>query len=102
MTGCQVRSISQPSDAQRKVGTLGIDACVVVVVVVVFLSRLRTRSCYIDTTRKPIGKGALDGKELFAIEGSENWRSTPGQPGGARKMRKPRKRTFTAATNRHC
>ena len=23
-----------------------------------------------------IGMGALDGKELFAIEGSENWRST--------------------------
>ena len=29
---------------------------------------------------------ALDHKELFVVEGSENWRSTPGQPGGARKM----------------
>ena len=35
-----------------------------------------------------IGMGALDGKELFTIQGSENWRSTPGQPGGARKMAK--------------
>ena len=41
---------------------------------------------YVDTTRKLIGKGALDGEELFTIEGSKNWRSTPGQPGGARKM----------------
>ena len=32
---------------------------------------------YVDTTRKLIGKGALDGKELFAIDGSENWCSTP-------------------------
>ena len=27
-----------------------------------------------------IGKGALDNEELFVVEGSENWRSTPGQP----------------------
>ena len=26
-----------------------------------------------------IGMGALDDKELFVIEGSENWRSTSGQ-----------------------
>ena len=31
-----------------------------------------------------IGKGAIDGEELFTIEGSKNWRSTPGQRGGAR------------------
>ena len=30
--------------------------------------------------------GALDNEEFFIIEGSENWRSTPGQPGGARKL----------------
>ena len=31
---------------------------------------MSTRSC-------ELCKGALDGKELFALEGSENWRSTP-------------------------
>ena len=41
-----------------------------------------------------IGMGALDGKELFAIEGSENWRSTPRQPGRTRKMRKIREKTI--------
>ena len=35
-----------------------------------------------------IAAGALDGKELFAIEGSEKWRSTPGEPRGARKKAK--------------
>ena len=30
--------------------------------------------------------GALDNEELFAIEGSENWRSTPGQTRRARNM----------------
>ena len=30
-------------------------------------------------------RGALDDEELFIVEGSKNWRSTPGQPGGARK-----------------
>ena len=31
-------------------------------------------------------RGALDNEELFIVEGSKNWRSTPGQPGRARKM----------------
>ena len=30
-----------------------------------------------STTSYELCKGALDGKDLFAIEGSENWRSTP-------------------------
>ena len=33
----------------------------------------------------PPPRGALDDEELFIVEGSKNWRSTPGQPGGARK-----------------
>ena len=28
----------------------------------------------------PAPNGALDDEELFIVEGSENWRSTPGQP----------------------
>ena len=30
-----------------------------------------------STKSDELCKGSLDGKELFAIEGSENWRSTP-------------------------
>ena len=37
--------------------------------------------------------GTLDGKELFTIEGSENWRSTSVRTGGARKCRISRRRT---------
>ena len=33
----------------------------------------------------------LDGKELFAIEGSEKWRSTPGEPEEREKRPKGRK-----------
>ena len=33
----------------------------------------------------PPPRGALEDEELFIVEGSKNWRSTPGQPGGARK-----------------
>ena len=40
----------------------------------------------------PPPRGALDNKELFIVEGSKNWRSTPGQPGGARKWRKMRRK----------
>ena len=43
--------------------------------------------------------GALDGKELFAIEGSEKWRSTPGEPGGARKKAEKPLQTALAAIN---
>ena len=33
---------------------------------------------FVDTTLRLIGsKEALDGEELFTIEGSKNWRSTP-------------------------
>ena len=28
----------------------------------------------------PAPRGALDDEELFIVEGSKNWRSTPGQP----------------------
>ena len=49
-----------------------------------------------STNAVPIGMGALDDKELFVVEGSENWRSTPGQPGGARKMRKNRHNQLTS------
>ena len=28
----------------------------------------------------PAPRGALDNEELFIVEGSKNWRSTPGQP----------------------
>ena len=38
---------------------------------------LSTRARYQLKVQRLIGKGALDGKELFTIEGSENWRSTP-------------------------
>ena len=30
-----------------------------------------------STESDELCKGALDGEELFAIEGSKNWRSTP-------------------------
>ena len=30
-----------------------------------------------STKSDELCKGALDGKELFTIEGSKNWRSTP-------------------------
>ena len=45
-----------------------------------------------QTPGDPAPRGALDDEELFIIEGPENWRSTPGQPGGARKMRKNREK----------
>ena len=34
----------------------------------------------------PAPRGALDDEELFIVEGSKNWRSTPGTTGGARKV----------------
>ena len=40
----------------------------------------------------PPPRGALDDEELFIIEGSKNWRSTLGQPRGARKWRKMRRK----------
>ena len=39
-----------------------------------------------QTPGDPATLGALDDEELFIVEGSKNWRSTPAQPGGARKM----------------
>ena len=65
----------------------------IVVVVVIVVLKNRYECVYIHVTTVLIGKGALDGKELFAIEGSKNWRSTPGQSGGARKMRQSRLKT---------
>ena len=52
----------------------------VVVVVVVVLKRLKRGKCLCQQSPVLIGRGALDGEELFTIEGSKNWRSTPGQP----------------------
>ena len=34
---------------------------------------------YVDKSLRTNCAGALDDEELFIIEGSENWRSTPGQ-----------------------
>ena len=49
-----------------------------------------------------LARGALDGKELFTIEGSKNWRSTPGQPEEREKWRKMlQKKPFTAAMTAH-
>ena len=50
---------------------------------------LTEREVYDDKSLRSDCAGALDDKELFIIEGSENWRSTPGRPGGARKMPTP-------------
>ena len=49
---------------------------VVVVVVVGFDANLQAE-CLCRQTLRTNCAGALDGKELFTIEGSENWRSTP-------------------------
>ena len=49
-----------------------------------FRTRAEARKCV--RPQRPVLIG-LDNKELFVVEGCENWRSTPGQPGGARKMR---------------
>ena len=55
-------------------------------VVVVVLKRLKRGGCLCRQSPETNWQGrALDGEELFTIEGSKNWRSTPGQPGGARK-----------------
>ena len=45
-----------------------------------------------------IGKGALDGEELFTIEGSENWRSTPDNLEEREKCWETSKKPFTAAS----
>ena len=49
-----------------------------------------------------IGKGALDDEELFVIEGSENWRSTPGQPEERENFGKTVKKPFTATIAEKC
>ena len=41
----------------------------------------------------PPPRGALDDDELFIIEGSKNWRSTPGQPEEREKWRKMRRKS---------
>ena len=55
----------------------------------------------LSTTSYELCKGALDGKELFAIDGSKNWRSTLGQPGGARKNAENRRKPRLHRQNRH-
>ena len=59
-------------DANTRVGTLGVDACVVVVFDEIFQAE-----CPCQQTVRINCAGALDGKELFTIEGSEKWRSIP-------------------------
>ena len=59
--------------------------CVCVVVVVVVLKNVRM-CVYPQHRSHELARGVLDGEELFVVEGSKTWRSTPGQPGGARKM----------------
>ena len=66
--------------------------CLKLVVVVVVSDSTVREQCLFSTPSYELCKGALGGKELFAIEGSKNWRSTPGQPGEARKMRKNRRK----------
>ena len=68
--------------------------CVLLCVVVCcccccFCQSLTKRGVYVHSLLRTNCAGALDDEELFIIEGSENWRSTPGQPGGARKMPTP-------------
>ena len=71
----------------------GFVVVVVVDVVVVVVSDATMREqCLCQQQPMNCSKGALDDEELFIIEGSKNWPSTPGQPGGARKMRKNRKK----------
>ena len=63
-----------------------------------FLTRAENEShVYVDTTRKLIGKGALDDEELFTIEGSENWRLTPDNLEEREKCRTTAKKPFTPA-----
>ena len=72
------------------------EPCLVVVVVLVllvlwFLTMVNEASCPCQhaATVSHCAR-ALDNEELFVVEGSENWRSTPGRPRRARKMRKKR------------
>ena len=53
---------------------LAIDIVIVIVVSDACWSESR---CVCPQVAELIGKGALDGKELFTIDGSEKWQSTP-------------------------
>ena len=57
-----------------------------------FLTRAEVSRMCMITNAVPIGMGALDGKELFTIKGSEKLALNSGQPGGARKMRQSRRK----------
>ena len=59
--------------------------CIIVVVVVVVCCCWKSR-CVWPQIAEVHCAGALDGEELFTIEGSENWRSTSVRTDGARKM----------------
>ena len=67
--------------------------CVDVVVVVVVSDAAIEEQCSCRQSPGKLCKGAHDGKELFTTEGSKNWRSTPEQHGGARKMAKKGRKT---------
>ena len=53
----------------------------------------------ISTMSDALCKGALDGEELFTIEGSENWRSTPDNLEEREKAEKPTHRRHNPAEN---
>ena len=50
-----------------------------------------------STESDELCKGAFDGTELFAIEGSKKWRSTPDDLEEREKWPKKAKKTFIAA-----
>ena len=68
-----------------------------VVVVVLFWKRAEVSQMCMSTSAVQIGRGALDDKELFVIEGSENWRSTPDNLEEREKCGKTARSPFIAA-----
>ena len=63
---------------------------------------LPTRARFRLKALRLIGKGALDGEELFTIEGSENWRSTPDDLEEREKWPKKAEKPTHRRHNRHC
>ena len=78
--------------------TLESDALLLLLLLLLFQTRPWRNSVYVNRVLANCCKGALDNEELFVIEGSKNWRSTPGQTGGAKNAEKTAKNPFTAAT----
>ena len=60
---------------------------------------LTKRAVYVNMLLRSHCAGALNDEELFIVEGTENWRSTPGQPGEEReKCGKTAKKTHRRHT----